>query len=335
MRTRTPVPAAITLTAVLLAGCGAGSADSGEPPGTGSAAGFPMTIDNCGHRVTLDHPPHRVVLVTRNDVPLLKAAGGLDSVVAKAGQFSDGLYDGPTHKALHAVPSIGGSETANGTVPISLESVLSHNPDAVFGVLKGSGLSRSSLQRADIPYVASPSQTGCTMDDPSMRSVYDQVRRYGKILGHRKQAEAAVGRLRNRVADVTKKVTGGSGPTGTVAALYVPLGGRQVTVYGNDSMIDAQVEALGMSNVYGDRDFRLTKVSFEDVLNRDPDHVIVLTQGRLGKAKDAVRSLPGAEKLGAVRQDHLTAMKFDYSAPPTPFSVRGLEILADKLGAHQ
>ncbi|MGH3098864.1 MAG: ABC transporter substrate-binding protein, partial [Streptosporangiales bacterium] len=320
MRTRRLAPAAAAVATMLLAGCGADTSDTGGSPGAGSAQGFPMTIDNCGHKVTLDHATHRVVLVTRNDVPLLKAVGGLDSVVAKAGQFSDGLYDAATNKALKAVPSIGGAETANGTVPISMESVLAHNPDAVFGVLVGSGINRGSLERADIPYVASPSQTDCSMNDPTFRSVYDQVRRYGKIMGHRKQAGAAVDRLRTRVADVKRKIAGGSGPSGTVAALYVPLGGRQVTVYGDDSMIDAQVEALGLTNVYGDRDFRLTKVSFEDVLNRDPDYVIVLTQGDLQQAKDAVRSLPGAEKLGAVREHHLAALTFDYSAPPTPFS---------------
>lgn len=91
----------------------------------------------------------------------------------------------------------------------------------------------------------------------------------------------------------------------------------------------------GLTNVYGDVDKRSLETSFEEILGRDPDVLIILTVADLQAAKDALLGLPGAETLTAVRNNRILVMKFDYMDPPTPLSVDGLEKVAEAFGPQQ
>lgn len=98
-------------------------------------------------------------------------------------------------------------------------------------------------------------------------------------------------------------------------------------------MVNAQMKAAGLTNVYGDVDKRAIETSFEEILGRDPDVLIVLTVADPQAAKDALLSIPGAGTLAAVRDNRILVMKFDYMDPPTPLSVEGLEKVAEAFGS--
>lgn len=330
MRRGMRIALAVSMAGVLaVSGCGDNPGAAGHD-GAGAVPGFPLTVDNCGQQTTLEHPPRRVMLVGSSGVPLLDSVGALDTVVAKAGSFPTAGYDEQTRQALHESPTLG-SENAKGTVSVSLEEILAQEPDLVIGVLNGTSVTRQALTRAGIPYLASPAQGTCAINDPGFADVYEQVRLYGRIFNRPQQAEQAVEGLRMRVDAVTAPVEEDNTAT-TAAALFVPLGGRTVTAYGDSSMIDADMQALGVVNVFGRSDRRRFDVAFEELLNRDPEWLIVLTKGDLEAAVTAVRSLPGAGQLNAVRRNQVRAMRYDYTDPPTPLSVTGLEQFTRMVG---
>lgn len=215
---------------------------------------------------------------------------------------------------------------------ISLEAVLAENPDLVIGYEpEGSGITRESLGQSGISFLAS-FVTDCPnpaplYQNPTFDTVYDQVEFYGRIFDRQDEAAAAVADLRNRVAKVRAAATPATAPR-TAAAVFVPLGGGQLYAYGTRSMVDAQMETVGLTNAFGNVDDRDIEVSFEEVLGRNPDVLIILTSGDLQAGKDAFMSLPGAASLTAVRNDDILLMKFDYMDQPTPLSVDGLEKVA-------
>lgn len=77
-------PAALLLApALLLTACGGSGSGSAEDTGKSAAAGYPLTLDNCGHKVTLKSPPKRAVSLNQGTTEILLALGLADRVAAR------------------------------------------------------------------------------------------------------------------------------------------------------------------------------------------------------------------------------------------------------------
>lgn len=312
---------------VLLAGCAAV-----QTPDRGKVSGFPLTITNCGQTLTFDRPPERVVAIGDNAIPLLAAVDALDTVVGLVGEPPLQVYDAATRRAVKQMPRIGSGESAGGSVQISLEVVINKHPDLVVGATPtaSSSLTQDSLARVGIPFLVLPSW--CAEDpirDPTFADVYSQVKLYGRVFGAEQQAAAAVADLRDRVAAVRESAAGS--PARSAAVLFQnPTYGPGA--YGDNSMSDAQLEVLGITNVFGDVSKRYFEPSIEEIIARNPDWLILLhTEGQPQQVKQAFLATPGVQSMTAVRNDNIVVLNFSLTDPPSPLSVEGLERLADAI----
>ncbi|MGH3697000.1 MAG: ABC transporter substrate-binding protein [Pseudonocardiaceae bacterium] len=139
------------------------------------------------------------------------------------------------------------------------------------------------------------------------------------------------GRARQRIHEAEKSVQ--SAAPRTAAAVFVTLGGGPLYTYDPQSMVDAQMEATGLTNAFGDAiDQRDIETSLETILGKEPDVLILLTVADLAATKDSFLAIPGATNLKAVRNDNIMVIRFDYVDPPTPLSVDGLDTLARAFG---
>lgn len=99
-------------------------------------------------------------------------------------------------------------------------------------------------------------------------------------------------------------------------------------------MAQAQMETVGLTNVFSDVDQRVFEASFEEILAKDPDVVILLyVDGDPEALENALRALPGADRITAVRNDDILVQRFRMTGPPTPLSVDGLENIAREFGS--
>jgi iron complex transport system substrate-binding protein len=101
-------------------------------------------------------------------------------------------------------------------------------------------------------------------------------------------------------------------------------------------MVDVQMTALGLTNIYADLPERVSEVSIESLIEGDPD-VLVLLYTDTSKTPEEITSLvtdlPGAEAISAIRNGHVYPLLFNFSEPPSPLAVQGLSILAGILAA--
>lgn len=306
----------------------------GEPPVTAhadaDAAAFPLTIENCGVEVTFDAPPERVVLLESAPITILQAIGVLDSVVLRAGSFPVEYYDDETNAVIESVPSLGEDIDASGHLQISEEVVIDAEPDLVFGLPDGitrAGLAGSGIQVLEQPVYCAEAGGQTTFED-----IYEQVETYGTIFGRTDEAAVAVADLRDRVNQVVADA-GGIGAGRTAAVLYPTIGGGTGYAYGNLSMAHPQLVAAGFTNVFADVDERVFEVTLEDLIDRDPDVLVLLYIGSTpDQVKDAVVALPGSEALTAVQDDEILVQLFNFTEPPTPLSVDGLQRIAERFG---
>jgi iron complex transport system substrate-binding protein len=298
-----------------------------DPASASPATSYPLTVDNCGTEVVLDAAPERVVLLEAAAVSILDAAGALDRVAARVGEVPTEYYGDDVNAAVEEIPALTSETGPTGGVEISLEAVIAVDPDLVIGY-ETETLSRDALADVGIPLYVMPPYCD-SPPEPDFDSVYDEVERYGQMFDTADVASESAAGLRERV-EARRLQPAGQGTT--AAALYVTTGGGPLYAYSSLGMVDAQLAALGLTNVFADLGERVPEISREELIAREPDVLILLhtepdaTQDQL---IELVAGLPGAETIPAVEQGRVFPVLFNYSEPPSPLVVDGLEVVAD------
>jgi iron complex transport system substrate-binding protein len=327
---RTPLAAgAALLLAATLAACGGGTDDAA--PTSASEGDYPLTVQNCGADVTFEQAPERTVLLSSTPVTFLQALGVMDRVVARAGAFPDEYYDDATIAELDDVELLTDQLDTSGHLQISKEVVISQEPDLVLG--EADNLNRETLDSVGIPLLVEPAFCPEGIDEPGFDDVYAQLEFYGKVYGREDQADEAVAALRER-AEEAESAAADAADGRTAAVLYPTVGGGVTYAYGNKSMAQPQLDAAGFENVFGDVDERVFEVTLEELLGRDPDVLVLLYQGDdPAEVEAAITDLPGADRLTAVTNGDVMTQLFNFTEPPTPLAVDGLERIVERFGA--
>lgn len=328
-----PVPTTrLVLACALLAGglSACGSEGDRDEPTSATSGSFPVTLENCGADVTFEAAPERIVLLKSAAVPYLHELGVMDRVTARAGQYPAEYYDDETLAELDDIELLTDETDTSGHLQISKEVVIGQEPDLVLGQVDN--LSRETLAAVDIPLLEEPAMCEEGIDDPGFDDVYTQLETYGRVFGRDAEATAAVAELKQRTAEVEAEVGQASGRT--AAVLYPTVGGGTTYAYGTKSMADPQLRAAGFENAFGDVDERVFEVTLEELLGRDPDVLILLYgDGDPAKVEEAVTDLAGADELTAVRNGDLMTQLFNFTEPPTPLSIDGVERIVERFGS--
>lgn len=321
---------AAALAGSLLALTACGADDASEQPASATSGSHPVTVENCGAEVTFEAAPERVVMLKSSAVPFLHALGVMDRVTARAGQYPADYYDDATLAELDGIDLLTDETDTSGHLQISKETVIAEEPDLVLGEVDN--LSRDTLAAVGIPLLEEPAMCEQGIDDPGFDDVLSQMETYGAVFGRETEATAAVADLEDRLAAIEEQVGEPSGRT--AAVLYPTVGGGVTYAYGTRSMAHPQLEAAGLENAFGDVDERVFEVSLEQLLGRDPDVLILLYgDGDPAQVVQAVTALPGADELTAVRNGDVLPQLFNFTEPPTPLSVDGLERIVERFGS--
>lgn len=320
---RARTAALVSATALLAAACGSseGSSDAETRADDGH---YPVTVENCGHRVTIESEPTDVVMLKSAMVPFLTSVGVLDHVTAKAGAYPDGYFDSDVARQVADIESLTDRTDASGHLLISKEKVVEREPDLVLG--QTDNLDHASLEEVGIPSLEASGLCTKGAPTPGFQQVYDEIEIYGQVFNREKEADRAVADLKKRVASVSAQAKGVDAKTGAV--LYPTVGGGTTYAYGRASMPDPQLEAAGMRNVFGDEDERVFEVTLEKLLEEDPDVIVLLhSDGDPAAVEKALTDLPGADKLTAVRTGQVHTELFNFAEPAGPLAIDGLERL--------
>ncbi|MET7484419.1 ABC transporter substrate-binding protein [Streptomyces sp. NPDC005538] len=262
--------------ALLLTACGGSAGDSTDGRAERSAAGFPLTLDNCGHKVTLKSAPERVVSLNQGTTEIL---------------LSLGLADRMAGTATWTDPVLKGLEKANATVPRladnapSFEKVLDAEPDFVTASFvstlgKGGVATREQFGKLGVPTYVSPADCAGKDNDSggdgsrstplTLDTVYGEIRDLSRALGVKERGDKLIGQLRERV----RKATTGLDASGT-SLMYWFANSQSPYLAGCCGAPGAITRAVGAKNAFADTHDEWPQINWETVADRDPD-VIVL-----------------------------------------------------------
>ena len=325
---RTALGALVGLVGLTVACSGTeGSAGTGGDAAGGE--GFPLEIPNCEATLRFDAPPERIVLLESAPVTTLDGIGVLEKVVSRAGAFPPGYYDEDLAARIEAILALSEDIDASGHLQISQELVIAQEPDIVFGL--PDGVTREALADVGAQVVVQDVFCGTDGERASFETLHATIEEYGRIFDRAAEAESLIASLDERVAAVADSAAALG--TATAAVLYPSVGGGPLYTYGAGSMATAQLDALGIENVFADTPDRVFEISAEPLLAADPDVLLVLYQGE-GDGSDLVAEMIAQDQLSslrAVQQDALLPLLFNFAEPASPLVVDGLEQIHDWL----
>lgn len=331
MRRRQFTLAGITgLAALTTAACGSSTGE--ERAGSGGSetgGGFPVELSNCEAQLTFPSPPERIVLLESAPVTTLDGIGVLDHVVSRAGAFPPGYYDQDLASRIEAIPALSEDIDAAGHLQISQEVVIAQSPDIVFGL--PDGITREAMRDAGAEVMVQDIYCGTEEERASFQTLYSTISTYGRIFDRADEGDALTSELQERVAAAEKASAELS--TATAAVLYPSVGGGPLYTYGAGSMVTAQLDALGIENVFADTAERVFEISSEPLLAADPDVLIVLYQSE-GSGSDVTEEMIAQDQLSALRavqEQAVLPLLFNFAEPASPLVVDGLEQIHDWL----
>lgn len=264
------------------------------------ADGFPVTIDNCGSIETYTRAPTRAVTLNQQATEILLALGLQDSMAGTA--WIDDVIQPRLRDAYAAVPVL------SARYP-SIEVLLAARPDFVFGGFASAfaseeGRSCDDLRARGIPsYLATEA---CTTAAVTMETVFGDLRRLGTIFGVPQRAEVLIGEMRASIEATRARLPLGPLPrvliydSGTVAPL----------VAGGHGIANATVSFAGGENLFADLACGFCPTSWEEVVARDPEVILVLDyqDSTVAGKQEFLRSHPALAETRAVRESRFAVL---------------------------
>jgi iron complex transport system substrate-binding protein len=332
------VSSALLLVPVLaLTACGPGQETDG--PEAASVAGYPRTIDNCGHEVTLDSPPERVVSLNQGTTEILLSLGLEDRIVGTA-TWTD--------------PIMEGLEEANADVPLladdwpSFERVLDAEPDFVtssfVSTLGPGGLvaSREQFEELGVPTYVSPADCedkdngsggdGSRSEPLTLDTVYGEIEDLAAAFGEQERGQELVAELERRV-DTAVEDLDASG----ASLMYWFSDSNSPYLAGCCGAPGIITRAVGAENAFDDTHDEWPQVNWETVADRDPDVIVLgdLTRetqtAETAAAKiEFLEDNPATRNLTAVKEERYVLLS-GQAMNPSIRTVEGVELVAEGL----
>ncbi|MEW2530730.1 ABC transporter substrate-binding protein [Streptomyces sp. NPDC047071] len=299
MRIRVLLVAAATL--LPLTACSS-SGDSGSDGSAGKpkAAGFPYTVTNCGVKTTYKAPPERAVPMNQHATEVLLELGLKGSIAGTA--YLDDKVLPAYAKDYKSLPVLAKEYP-------SYEKLLAANPDFVYGgyssaFAAGEGRSREALAKSGIN--SRLNIEGCAEKPVTMDDVYREVRETGATFGVRDRAEKWVRTAEAELARAAKKSKGGRTPS----VFVYDSGDKTAFTAGGKGIGNDIIERAGGRNVMADLDKSFGDASWETVVDRRPDVVLIYDYGATTVAQKKKRLLddPALKDVPAIKNKRFAVL---------------------------
>lgn len=290
-------------------------------------AAFPVTITNCGMAVTVDAPPERAVTMNQSATEVMLALGLADRMVGTA--YMDDEILPSLAEAYATVPVL--SETYP-----SKEVLFGTDPDFIYGGFSSAFSEdnagpRAELAELGIAAYVSPSyceDDSLNPDSATIATTYQEIRDVAALFGVSDRAEELIAEMQATIDDVQTTI---AGVEESPAVFWFDSGDPPFVgaCCGGPGML---LDLAGATNIFEDAPGSFATVSWEEVLERDPDAIVINDAG-WSTAEEKIELLettPAYADLRAVQEQNYIIIPFSY----TILGVRnadGVQIVAEGL----
>jgi iron complex transport system substrate-binding protein len=301
----------------------ASSPTSSPPTSTSSLTtskdvGYPVTVTSCQLPVTYSQAPTRAV---SNDINTAEDMIALGLESSMAGEFgaSGSLPDSKPFPAEYAAGFIRIHEVSSDY--FTLEQLVALHPDFLFagwnyGLQVGSALTPQNLAKYGIKTLVltescahvQPSKQAVTVDD-----TYEDLTNLGRIFNVADRAQLVINGMKAQVASVQPKVA----PLKPITVFDYDSGTSAPYTGGGLAMVDAEIAQGGGTNVFASLKQTWTSVSWEQVVNADPECIVIndYSTPTAAQKEHFLETSPITKNITAVKNHCFLPLAYDQVTP--------------------
>ncbi|MBZ9577975.1 ABC transporter substrate-binding protein [Patescibacteria group bacterium] len=204
-------------------------------------------------------------------------------------------------------------EKVGTAIEVNLEKIVALRPDLVLATSLTTPKAKEKLKNLGIKVVT-------FAEAKNFSEICEHFLELGRIVGKENEAKTVIGIARDKVDSVKNKVKEFEKPK-----VFIQLGTRPLVTVTKDSFVNDFIEfAGGINSAQGSKNNRYSR---EKVLKDDPDVIIIVTMGLVGKEEKEIWRR--YKSLKAVKNNRIYIVDSDNFCSPTPLSfVQALEEMA-------
>ncbi|MBN6188809.1 ABC transporter substrate-binding protein [Aneurinibacillus sp. BA2021] len=279
----------LTLSTVSACGFSVSPSSAGRAEPNGGASDEKIVIHNMGHTLTFTQPPKRAVALNQHATEILLALGLQDSMAGTA-YLDDAIL--PELKEAYAKIPVLSKEYP------SKEVFMAAAPDFAYAGWKSAFTEKTlgtveELASAGIPaYIQESSNT----PSPTLEDVYQDLRNIGRIFRVENRAETLIDTMQREIDRTVKQV----GTVEKPLKVFVYDSGEEKAFTAAGNYLSSLIALAGGRNIFSDSQKGWAEVSWEEVVHRSPDVIVIVDYGartaeqkkRLLLAKKELASVP-------------------------------------------
>lgn len=291
------------------------------------AAAEPVTVKSCNRDVTFDTPPARAVSNDVNLTEMMLALKLQDRMVGYTGVSGWKTLDESLREGVKELPELSPKYP-------SKEVLLNADADFYFagwnyGMKVGGEVTPETLEPFDIKVYELTESCIHIMSKakPTMDDMFVDLINLGKIFDVEERADALVQGYKQGLAEIASRLADVKAP---VRVFVYDSGTEKPFTSGRFGIPTAMIEAAGGVNIMDDVEKSWTEVSWEPVIERNPEVVVIVNYGDVtAEQKIAfMKENPAFKDIDAVKQDRFVVLEY-VEATPGPRNINAIGRLAD------
>lgn len=272
------IPASLLTILILLAvlsACGGGKGPSAPPASPSSSSATPSTsgeahvdLENMGERLSFSEAPKRAVTLNQHATEVMLALGLESSMVGTA--YLDDRILPEFEEKYDQIPVLSDKYP-------SKEVFLDASPDFAYAGWQSAFTEETLGSRADLAAqgVMTYVQESSNKPKPTLEDVYRDILNIGNIFRAQDRAEALVDGIRGQLEEIQAQI----GSVDQPLQVFVYDSGEDKAFTAANTYLTSLINQVGGKNIFDDIDKGWTEVSWEEVVHRDPDVIVIVDYG--------------------------------------------------------
>lgn len=292
-----------------------------------SALAAPVTVKSCNREVTFDAPPKRAVSNDVNLTEMMLALKLQDHMVGYTGVSGWKTLDETLREGVKELPELSPKYPTK-------EVLLDVDADLYFagwnyGMKVGGEVTPETLEPFGIKVYELTESCIHIMakNKPTMEDMFTDIINLGRIFAVEDRAEALVAGYRAGLDQITTRIGAIEKPT---RVFVYDSGTEKPFTSGRFGIPTAMIEAAGGVNIMDDVEKSWTEVSWEPVIERNPEVVVIVNYGDVTADQKIafMKENPAFKSMDAVKQDRFVILEY-VEATPGPRNIDAIGRLAD------
>ena len=285
------------------------------------------TVQSCNRSVTFENPPERAVSNDVNLTEMMLVLGLADQMVGYTGISGWKTLDAEMRSGVKELPELSAKYPTK-------EVLVGADADFFFagwnyGMKVGGDVTPETLEVFGIKVYELTESCSHIMDKDkaSLEDMYNDLLNLGKIFGVEDRAKTLVAsyklELKNFEEDL-KNIDQG------LRVFVYDSGEDAPFTAGRYAMPTALIEAAGGQNIMDDFNKSWGTVTWEEVIDRDPQVVVIVNYGDVTaeQKREYMMSNPAFKNISAVKNNRFVTLEY-VEATPGPRNIQAIKHLAD------